>query len=121
MEIIRKNDIILIAAAAIIAAVIFIGGAAGRAHGGIPELEITVNGKVYGTYPLDKDQKIDINGTNKCEIKDGSVRMTGSTCHNKICVHSKAIDKNGGSIVCLPNRVVLKITGTETKYDSIAE
>lgn len=126
MKRLRRNDIILISSCAIIAAVIFISGIISENKmSGTAMLEITVEGRVYGTYPLNEDRDIPIGSTNRCRIKDGSVTMTESTCHNQTCVHSKAIDgKNGGSIVCLPNRVVLKIVGSDSVsggYDSIAE
>lgn len=72
-------------------------------------LQITVDGEVYGEYSLDKDQVIDINGGNVCEIKDGVVSMTEADCPDLICVHTAAIDARGGTIVCLPNKVVLSI------------
>ena len=126
MNRLRRNDIILISSCAIIAAIIFISGIISENKmSGTPMLEITVDGRVFGTYPLDEDRDITIGSTNRCRIKDGSVTMTKSTCHNQTCVHSKAIDgKKGGSIVCLPNRIVLKIVSSGSTmggYDSIAE
>ena len=30
-------------------------------------------------------------------------------CPDQICVHTAEISKDGGSIICLPNRIVLEI------------
>ena len=74
---------------------------------------VTVDGKLYGTYPLSQDQIIQVvqeNGHhNDITIKDGQVSMSYSTCRNQVCVNTGAISKTKDSIVCLPNRVVVEI------------
>ena len=74
-------------------------------HGSI---KITVDGKEYGTYSLSKDQTIKINDTNVCEIKNGQARMISAECPDHLCMKQKAIDEKGGTIVCLPNKVVIE-------------
>ena len=71
-------------------------------------IRITVNGEEYGTYSLGKDQVIKINGTNVCEIKNGEVKMTEADCPDHLCMKQKAVDSTGGTIVCLPNKVVIE-------------
>ena len=81
-------------------------------------IRITVDGEEFGTYSLAKDQIIKINDTNVCEIKDGSVRMTWANCPDQLCIHQRAVDENGGMIVCLPNRFVIEgEKGGEVRYD----
>ena len=78
------------------------------------EVVVTVEGKIYGTYDLNKDQTVTIkqNGhTNKFIIKDGTVQMTEANCRNHVCIDSGAISRTSQSIVCLPNRVVIEIKG----------
>lgn len=78
------------------------------------EVVVSVDGKVYGTYDLNKDQTVTIkqNGhMNQFIIKDGTVQMTESTCKNHICIDTGAISRTSQSIVCLPNRVVIEIKG----------
>ncbi|MBS6196588.1 MAG: NusG domain II-containing protein [Clostridiales bacterium] len=77
----------------------------GEAH----KLQITMDGEVYGTYALDQNQEIKIGDTNVCAIREGRVSMTEADCPDQICVHTADISKAGGSIVCLPNRIVLEI------------
>lgn len=77
-----------------------------RGHYGT--IRITVNGEEYGTYSLAKDQVIQIGDTNTCEIKDGEVRMTEADCPDHLCMKQKAVDSTGGTIVCLPNKVVIE-------------
>ena len=69
---------------------------------------ITVDGKEYGTYSLAKNQTIKINDTNVCEIKDGQARMISAECPDHLCIKQKAINEKGGTIVCLPNKVVIE-------------
>ena len=45
------------------------------------------------------------------EIKDGGVRVVKSDCPDSVCVYSRTITAVGESIVCLPNRLVIKIIG----------
>ena len=76
---------------------------------------VTVDGKLYGTYPLSQDQTIQVvqeNGHhNDITIKDGQVSMTFSDCRNQICVESGAISQTKDTIACLPNKVIIEITG----------
>lgn len=71
-------------------------------------IRITVDGEVIGEYPLDQDQTISIGDHNECRIEKGSVKMIRADCPDQLCVHQKALDENGGSIICLPNRVVIE-------------
>lgn len=76
-------------------------------------LLITVDGEVFGTYDLEEDQTIRIGDTNICRIEGGKAVMEWADCPDQICVHHKALDRSGGTIVCLPNRVVLSVEGGE--------
>lgn len=79
-------------------------------------VRITVNGEEYGTYSLSQDQVISIGETNVCEIKDGKIKMTGADCPDHLCMKQKAVGSSGGTIVCLPNKVVIegvKAAGSE--------
>ena len=59
--------------------------------------------------------------TNVLTIRDGRADMTEADCPDKLCVHQKAISKNHEMIVCLPNKVVVEVTGSEENgFDSIA-
>lgn len=79
---------------------------------------VTVDGVVTQEYPLNKDLTVDIKGvnggTNHLVIKDGYADVTEASCPDKICVKSRKINKTGESIICLPNKVVVKIVGRDT-------
>ncbi len=75
---------------------------------------VTVDGKDFGIYSLYEDQEIKViqNGhTNHITIKDGKVSMSYSDCKNQICVNTKAITESNDTVVCLPNKVMIEITG----------
>ncbi len=50
-------------------------------------------------------------GYNLIRIADGSVSVVSADCHEQICVHHKPITGEGETIVCLPHRLVVEITG----------
>ncbi|MGN0362824.1 MAG: NusG domain II-containing protein [Bilifractor sp.] len=104
-----RNDLLLIlgiAAAALLMLLVYYQHMRSLEN---PMLEITVDNKTYGIYDLDKDMRIKINDTNVCEIKNGTVWMVSADCPDQVCVHSAPLTRKGGSIVCLPNKVVLRI------------
>ena len=77
---------------------------------------VTVDGALSGTYDLSKDQLVSIesaNGHNTMEIRDGQVSMTAADCPNGDCLAFGGIRRTRQVIVCLPNKVVLTIQGSE--------
>ena len=84
------------------------------------KVTVTVDGKRYGVYSLSEDKPIAVKQGN-IRIKHGYVTMSEASCENQVCVKHKAISKTGESIICLPNKVVVSISGKEAhKYDSVS-
>lgn len=106
----KKNDWMLLAAVIVIVAGLYVVNT-WIIHKPGKEVVVTVEGKLYGTYPLNEDAVIDIQGTNRLEIRDGKADMVWADCPDKLCVHQKAIQRNGETIVCLPNQVVAEVKG----------
>lgn len=103
----KKKELIFILG--ITAAALLMWGVMFLMHrGNYSTVRITVNGTEYGTYSLSEDQTISINDTNICEIKNGEVRMIEAECPDHLCLKQKAIGNAGGTIVCLPNKVVIE-------------
>lgn len=88
-------------------------------------VEITVDGKLYGTYSLQSENEIHINtelGENHIEIGyDGTCRMSGADCPDKICVKQGKIDKRNETITCLPHRVVIRAVGGDAEVDEFVK
>lgn len=106
----------------------------GRSTG--DKVVITQGGELYGTYSLMEDRSIEIQSNtahnkdadsvsdsvcNTVIIENGKVHMESASCHNQLCVRHAAISSAGESIICLPNRTVVKIEGNGGGYDAISK
>jgi hypothetical protein len=61
-------------------------------------------------------------GKTVIKINNGQARVISSDCPHKLCVRSGAISRAGDLIVCVPNKVVVRIEGEEIgKWDVITE
>ncbi len=65
------------------------------------------------TYPLSENRtetiRTEDGGENTFYIEKNRVTMKEANCHDKICVNTRSISKNGETIVCLPHKLVLAI------------
>jgi len=119
MKLFKKADIAVIGVVIVLAATLIVLYLRGFWGVSAQNLTISVDGKIYGVYALDKDMEIKIGDSNICVIKDGKVSMTHADCPDQSCIHSMAISRAGESIVCLPNKVVLKITGQKADDEGV--
>ncbi len=112
----KTADLILVGGLLVVAAVLFFTlwrwSADGRA------VEVQVDGTTVATLPLDIDTTFVINGAdgghNTLVIADGRATVTEATCPDGVCVRHRAIDRAGQSIICLPNKVVVRVVGEPT-------
>lgn len=112
----KKKDIILIIVVLLVACIAFGAKSLLSKQGG--EATITVDGKVYGTYSLDKDQTINVDDHNTVVIKDGVVHMEDADCPDKLCIKQGEISSDGEKIVCLPNKTIVRVSSDkESDYD----
>ncbi len=84
-------------------------------------VEVTVDGAVVATVPLDADSTqviAGINGQNTLVIADGKALVTAATCPDKVCVRHRAIARTGESILCLPHKVAVRVVGGESAVDA---
>jgi hypothetical protein len=109
----RKNDLVLFAVLLVIGVILFVVIDFMKADGA--SVDVHVDGKIVASYPLstDRDVELGYNGHNLLVIKGGQATMTDADCPDKLCVKQKAISKEGETIVCLPHRLVVKISGGE--------
>lgn len=62
------------------------------------------------TFSLKKDITRELHSggfTYVFEIKDGRASVTEADCPDKICVGSRAVTSDGGSIICVPGRLYI--------------
>ena len=109
----KRNDLKLILGLLIIAGFGIVYLFAFRPAGDV--LKVTVDGKLYATFPLSQNVSEDIltgddnKQVNRLVITDGKARIENATCPDGICVAHQPIFRDGESIVCLPNRVVVTV------------
>lgn len=114
---IKKTDFIFIAVILLIALILFV----------INRIYFTVDGnKVVviidnvesATYSLDEDISTIIEGvdggTNTLLIENGKADIIHASCPDKLCVNQHGVSRTGESIVCLPNKVVVKVISSSS-------
>jgi hypothetical protein len=85
------------------------------------EAAVEVEERRLGPYPLTEDRVLEIRGLlgdTEIEIKDGKIRVIKAPCRDKICIKQGWISHSGEAIICLPNRVMVYVSG-ESRYDAI--
>ncbi len=122
MKFFRKNDLYLIIAFIGIFALISVFLQFTKKEGSM--VLVSVDGKITAAYPLSEDISVVIDGfgggTNRLEIKGGSAYLTDTSCPDHLCEKMGKINSVGQSIICLPNRVVVEITGDySSEYDAV--
>lgn len=121
MKMVKKKDIVLVAVIFVTAfAAFLLHDLIGAAAAG--SVTVKVGGEIEGVYSLGEDQEIEINGgTNILIIRNAKADMIEADCPDKLCVSQRAISKNGESIICLPNKVVVEVSSKEnSEFDAVA-
>jgi hypothetical protein len=70
------------------------------------------DGRIAAEYPLDRDRVFTIDGALgpvQITIRDKAVAVTSASCSRHICVHTAPVRHADGQIVCVPNRLVVRI------------
>ncbi len=121
----RRNDVIFIVLLLLVTAVF--GAAWYFLRGEGDTVTVTVDGEIYGVYPLSDDTTVEIrnakipNARNLLIVKDGVAWVEEASCPDGICAAHKPIRHHNESIVCLPNRVVVTVSATQnTDVDIVA-
>lgn len=73
------------------------------------------DGELIRRVPLTVDQTFSVTGdyTNTVTVKDGKIAVTVSDCPTNDCVH-QGWRSSGGAIICLPNRVEIRLPSDGT-------
>ena len=80
-------------------------------------VEVSIDGKVTNTYSLDENLEIMLDTGNMLIIKDEYVYIKEANCPDGLCVKQGKISKNNESIICLPNKLVVRIVGDNMSFD----
>lgn len=116
-RLVNKTDFIIIGL--IIAVMLFCFTFFSNRQNGILA-EIYLNGKLIKSLSLDTDANFDLNSDNPeyplmgFSVENGSIFVSSADCHDKICMNTGKINGGYQTIVCLPNRIVVKINDNNT-------
>lgn len=107
----KKRDILLAGGIVLVALVmLLLMHVTGETKG--DQVQITLNGEIYGTYPLDKDQTIEVTEGefhNVIRIENGQAYMEEADCPDGYCKEQGKISGQKQTIVCLPHKLVVEV------------
>jgi len=89
------------------------------------QVEVYFDGELIETVGIDETKEINVDteiGHNTILVNNGTVEMIEADCPDKVCMFG-AIKHTTESIVCLPNRVHVEISGEgqeEGEVDDVA-
>ena len=109
-----RLDIIIVAAILLVSIGLLLIVTLSKEEGSVAVVEI--NGVVVAEYALDKNGVYSLNGgTNVLVIEDGVAYLNYSNCPDHTCERTGKIRYVGQTIVCLPNKITITITGEATE------
>lgn len=111
----RRNDIILVVVLVVLSLSALLIFNLKKSDG--KSVSVLVDGKEAYSLPLSKNSETEIKskgGSNILVIEDGKAFVKQASCPDKICKNHAKISKVGETIVCLPNRVTVKVTSKVT-------
>lgn len=123
MKLFKKNDLFLIGI--LVIGFLAILGILLVTHNTGSQVVVSVDSVEIASFPLDEDTVYEINGyeggKNTLIIKDGEAYVTDNSCPDHLCEYMGKISKEGQSVICLPNRVVVEIKGSASAgFDTIS-
>lgn len=87
---------------------------------------ISVNGKEIKRLNLSEEQQLEFTGAQGrfvVQVQEHAIKMLESTCPGALCCQMGSINKPNQVIVCVPNRVIIRIEGgsADEHFDLITE
>ena len=116
----QKGDCLAILATLILAAVVFSLFLPGKSEEAAVA-EIYLDGRLIRQVPLNTEAEFALSGdyTNTVTVRDGKIGITASDCPGGDCVHSGFIGTSGRSVVCLPNRLEIRVVSSAGDVDFV--
>lgn len=113
----RLRDVVIAAVLIVLSAAAYLF--LGKRDSGAGAAEVYANGDVIAKIDLSEDGVYPISGFDmELTVKDGKICVSHSDCPDKVCERTGYISSSYQSIVCLPNRIAVKIVSSE-KSDNI--
>jgi hypothetical protein len=121
MRLVRPADAVVVALAALLVGAAWASLWSG---GGPAEFAlITAHGAPVQRVALAEDAALEVRGRlgpSLLEVRGGRVRFVDSPCVARYCVHAGWLSRTGQVAACLPNGVVLEVTGGEREFDAVS-
>lgn len=116
----KPTDIIIVVITASVLALTFVfRGVSSKSGSDSSSAAIFHNGEQIALLPLEKDGVYPFDEYFvTVEVKDGRVRISDSGCPDKICEKTGFISSPFQTIVCLPNRISVRIIEKNPNTDS---
>lgn len=124
----KRGDMLLIGIILVVAAVFLVprwlgGDSSEIVHNESRIAKITVDGELFKTVELTgEEQTIEIKtefGYNILKVHDYGIEMIDADCADKVCLSFGFIERNGGTIVCLPHKLLVEIEGNSGEGDEL--
>nr|WP_297173080.1 NusG domain II-containing protein [uncultured Agathobaculum sp.] len=107
---------VVLAIAAAVALVLALGQDSGQLYA-----EVWQDNTLVERVALDSatDRTIDLDGHNIIVLSGKTAAIQSADCNDQVCVRTGTLTRAGQVAVCLPNRVVLRLTGETDGIDAI--
>lgn len=92
------------------------------AAGAGDRVAIRSGGKLVAEAPLDRAQRIAVNGplgVSVIEIEPRRARVQSDPSPRQLCVRQGWLTQAGDVAICLPNQVSVELLGASKRYDSL--
>ena len=86
------------------------------------EAVVVVGDQEVRRLALGRDQRVTVEGRlgpTELRVRDGAVRFAHAPCDAKRCVRSGWQHRHGASAACVPNRVLVRVSGGAGEWDAV--
>lgn len=83
---------------------------------------IYVNGTLVQEVSLEVEAEIVIHGNpgdNVLVIRDGKAYMKEASCENHVCIQQGEVSRNGETIICMPNQIIVEVSAEKQEIDAV--
>ncbi|MBQ9765063.1 MAG: NusG domain II-containing protein [Lachnospiraceae bacterium] len=109
----KRNDVLLVLGILLTVVILYIVRGLVMSGASSDYIEVRLDGKLIAEYSLDEDREEVIyapdGGYNILTIRDGKVAVKEADCPDKHCVNKGFVSGQNETIICLPNRLVIKL------------
>ncbi len=105
----KKRDFVLALFLILLFLILWAASSFGERGG---RVSVSLDGEIVGIYHLTEDKKeIEIGEGNILTINNNEAYMSHADCPDKICIKRGKVSRSGEEIICMPNRVIVRVEG----------